>query len=634
MPPNAAAAAATSTADDAANLPRWDLGRFGFESPFSSAIDQHLEETKARAKAFKATYEGKLAYTSLLNAIAEMEEISTRKALVSSFISLSYDVLLDDDALKKRKGAISQIQSEITGDYLEWFELDVASMSQEDLDQHFTKEPELMAKYQAYLDELRRQRPHNLDKNVERALTVRNPYAGTRPLVSFFDKELSLMRFDLGGDETAVNMEVLLSRLSSSKDADVRALCLHKLNEGLSGAMARVAALSLSSVSGSWLIENKERSYQDLRSRRNLGNNCPDAVVDSLLRGVRSAGVPLCLRYYAMKKQILKQTQGLERFRWSDRNAPIEITKGKDGDEDKITWQAAVEMVERGYRKFSPRMAELFMNMVNEKRIDVPAVDGKKGGAYCAGVVPGVGPYQLLNFDGTKHDVATLAHESGHGCHDILAYKQGYLQYHPPLTLAETASIFGEMIIFQDLLAIAETPEEKLTLLMSKIDDVINSVVRQCSFDRFEELAHTARANGELSSEELDSFWLQAMKEYYGTPGEDSPFDAYDDVTHLWSYVPHFHHVPFYVYSYAFADLVVGTLYHSYKTSPDGFEDRLLDLLSAGGTKDFATALQPFGLDPASPSFWEDALKAHLGGLVEEAEALAAELGFAQTCSS
>lgn len=209
-----------------------------------------------------------------------------------------------------------------------------------------------------------------------------------------------------------------------------------------------------------------------------------------------------------MKKEILRQTQGLDQFRWSDRNAPLSLAS--DGGEEKkeeeevITWEAAVEMVERGYRKFSPKMAEIFMGMVNEKRIDVPATLGKKGGAYCAGVVPSVGPFQLLNFDGTKHDVATLAHESGHGCHDILAYKQGYLQYHPPLALAETASIFGEMIVFRDLLALAMTKKERLTLLMSKIDDVINSVVCQCSFDRsfdrFEELSHTARANGELSS--------------------------------------------------------------------------------------------------------------------------------------
>ena len=222
-----------------------------------------------------------------------------------------------------------------------------------------------------------------------------------------------------------------------------------------------------------------------------------------------------------------------------------------------------------------------------------------------------------------------------------MAYEQGYLQYHPPLTLAETASIFGEMIVFRDLLALTKTKQERLKLLMSKIDDVINSVVRQCSFDRFEELIHLAREKGELSSDELDNFWKQTMEEYYGKVGgsdgsedgssEDdntSPFDSYDNTSHLWSYVPHFHHVPFYVYSYAFADLVVGTLYNSFLKTPEGFEGRLLELLKAGGTKDFATALSPFGLDPTSSSFWEDALEAHLGGLINEAEIIANELGY------
>lgn len=622
----------------AIDSPRWDLSRFGFESPFSRDIDDHLAETKQLAVAFQETYEGKLTADadtscSLLQAISDFEAISVRRALVSSFLSLSYDTQLFDDDLKKRKGAVSQIQSEIQGNHLEWFELECAELSTETLEQYWKMEPGLQ-KYTAFLEQVRRQQPHNLDKTVERALTVRSPYAGTRPLVSFYDKELSLMTFQLMGDSEMVNMEVLLSRLGSSKDAAVRADCLKQLNDGLDGAVARVASLALSSVAGSWLIENKERTYEALRSRRNLDNNCPDAVVDSLLQGVRTAGVPLCKRYYTMKKRILKHTQGLTTFRWSDRNAPIDISSSGgvyEAEAESITWDAAVGMVERGYRKFSPRMADLFMNMVNEKRIDVPAVNGKKGGAYCAGVVPGVGPYQLLNFEGTKRDVATLAHESGHGCHDILAYSQGYLQYHPPLTLAETASIFGEMIVFRDLLEMAKTPQEKLSILMEKIDDTINSVVRQCSFDRFEELAHTARENGELSTEELDNFWMQAVKEYYGTPGQDSPFDSYDDISHLWSYVPHFIHVPFYVYSYAFADLVVGTLYHSFQTAPEGFEDRLLDLLSAGGTRDFAIALKPFGLDPSCPVFWEDALNAHLGGLMEEAEALATKLGFTES---
>eukprot|EP00977_Amphora_coffeiformis_P027501 scaffold34615_cov180-Amphora_coffeaeformis.AAC.23 len=628
--------------------------RFGFTSPFDENIDAHLEQTKSLAKAFREAYENKLespASCSLLQALEEYESIAARKGLIGSYLSLSYDTRLNDDVLKKRKGALSQLQSSIVGDYLEWFTLDVASLSHDVLEEHYKATPGL-TKYKAFLEELQRQKPHDLAKDVERALTVRAPYSGTRPVVSFLDKELSLVKFDLEDGQPPVNMEVLLSKLSSSKDAEVRAKCLRVLNQGLNQSITRVAALSLSAVSGSWLIENKERKYATLRSRRNLDNNCPDNVVESLLKGVRSEGVILCKRYYSLKKQILQATQGLEKFTWSDRNAPIAISGSNDAEgsgttansaegvvggegspqnEEKISWKRAVKMVERGYRKFSPHMADLFLSMVNEQRIDVPAVDHKKGGAYCAGVIPGVGPFQLLNFDGTFHDVATLAHESGHGCHDILAYKNGYLQYHPPLTLAETASIFGEMIVFRDLLSLTGSPQERLALVMNKIDDVVNSVVRQCSFDRFEELAHSAREDGELSCDELDAFWKQAMEEYYGKAqdeGGDSPFDSYQDTEHLWSYVPHFHHVPFYVYSYAFADLVVGTLYNSFLTTPEGFEGRLLDLLSAGGTRDFATALAPFGLDPASPSFWADALQAHLGGLVDEAESLATELGY------
>lgn len=611
------------------SLPRWDLSPFGFASPFSEDVDAHLDETASLARAFKAKYEGKLGELSLLSAIGEYEEISTRSTLVSSYLHLSYDTSLEDDALKKRKGALSQRQSEIYGDNLEWFSLDIAEIDDAVLAKQFSDEPGLTA-YRSYIDELRRQRPHNLSKDVERALTVRSPYSGTHPLVSFFDKELSLMRFRIDDDDDGkdVNMEVLLSRMQASTDSKFRAKCLRALNDGLAGSVSRTAALSLSSVAGSWLIENKERKYENLRSRRNLDNNCPDAVVDSLLDGVREAGVPLCKRFYGLKKAILRKTQGLEKLRWSDRNAPMDIGGASD---DKISWEEAVAMVEQGYGKFSPRMRDLFVSMVNDKRIDVPATDGKKGGAYCAGVTPGIGPFQLLNFDGTKQDVATLAHESGHGCHDILAYGQGHLQYHPPLTLAETASIFGEMIVFRDLLAKSSSKEEELTLLMSKIDDVVNSVVRQCSFDRFEELVHTAREKGELAADELDGYWLTALREYYGKEsdaGGDSPFDSYDDVDHLWSYVPHFHHVPFYVYSYAFADLVVGTLYNNFLTNREGFEGRLIDLLSAGGTKNFADALAPFGLDPTSPTFWVDALNAHLGELVNEAEKIAKELGY------
>jgi len=601
-------------------LPRWDLSRFGFESPFDSKLDDRVNEIRDRAARFKASFEGKLE-SELLDAVTEYQEIITKKSAISCYTSLSFDTALNNDSLKKRKAEISEKHAQITGNSLEWFELDLAAMEEGPLTAQYAKKPKLND-FKSFIDEARRQRPHNLAKDVERALTVRQPYSGKTPAVQFFDQELSLLRFDLGTEDLKdVNMEVLLSRLGSSKDAAFRRIALKALNSGLQGSMARIAGLSLNMVCGSWLIENKERGYTNLRSRRNLDNNVPDAVIDSLLKGVREAGVPLSKRYYGLKKAILKKTQGLEQFHWSDRNAPIDVGATDDA---KISWGAAVDMVEAGYSKFSPTMAGMFKDMIAEKRIDVPAVNHKKAGAYCSGVVPGLGPFQLLNFDGSKQDVATLAHESGHGCHDILAYPQGTLQYHPPLTLAETASIFGEMIVFRDLLAKAPSKADRLAMLIEKIDDVVNSVVRQCSFDYFEELVHSARVKGDVAPEEMCKLWQQAVVDYYGPEGE--VFDKYDDISHLWAYVPHFHHVPFYVYSYAFADLVVGSLYNAYLVSPDGFEAKLLDLLRAGGTKDFVTALTPFGLEPQNPAFWAKALEAHIGGLVEEAEKLAAEL--------
>jgi oligoendopeptidase F len=384
-------------------LPRWDLNsQFGFESPFCKEIDESLERIEKDARHFRSTYEPNLE-ENLLAAITEYEQISIQRAKIASYLSLSYDTQLNDDNLKKRKGALSQIQASIVGDYLEWFTLDLANIPTETVNTLMEKTPELN-KYKAFVEEVQRSKPHDLSKEVERALTVRSPYVGTRPLVSFLDKELSLIKFDLQDGNGPVNMEVLLSKMSSSKDSSVRAQCMKTLNDGLGNSLVRVASLSLSAVAGSWLIENKERSYKGLRSARNLGNNCPDEVVDSLLQAVRSKGVIFCKRFYAMKKNILQQTQGLETFRWSDRNAPIDIQIGEEEkkEEERISWDEAVSMVDRGYRKFSPQMADLFMGMVNEKRIDVPAVDHKKGGAYCAGVVPDVGPFQLLNFDGTK----------------------------------------------------------------------------------------------------------------------------------------------------------------------------------------------------------------------------------------
>mmetsp|Transcript_10493 Transcript_10493/g.18007 ORF Transcript_10493/g.18007 Transcript_10493/m.18007 type:complete len:664 (+) Transcript_10493:151-2142(+) len=606
---------------DLAACPRWDLERhFGYKNPSDPAIDADLGALEVQCKQFQQNYDGKLD-EHLLQAIRVYESIVTGSSKISSYISLSYDTQLENTELQKRKGAINQRMAEVSGDYLTFFELQLAELPDDAVHKQMEATPELRS-FDAYIKDTRKEKPHNLSQEVERALTVRSPYTGTSNVVDFYERALSKLRFQLD-DEKDLNLEVLLSRLSNSKDAGVRQRALQTLNDGLE-QVEDVAALSLNVVMGSWLIEKKERNHTAVRSRRNLSNNVPDKVVDALLEAVRGAGTPLCKRHYSLKKALLHKTQGLDKFTWADRNAALDIG-AKDQDET-YTWEEAVAAVKSGYQKFSPTMADLFQGMVDEKRIDVPAVDGKKGGAYCSAAVPGIGPFQLLNFEGTKGDVMTLAHESGHGCHDILAYPQGILQFHPPLTLAETASIFGEMIVFRDLLAKAPSKEDRLAMLMSKIDDIVNSVVRQCSFDNYEQQVHEARAKGQLAPADFCQMWEKSVVDYYGAPGEI--FDSYDDSSHLWTYVSHFHNVPFYVYSYAFADLVVGSLYGVYQQSSDGFEDKLLELLRAGGTKGFVEALAPFGLDPSQPDFWTNALEAHLGGLLNEAEELSKELGY------
>mmetsp|Transcript_25525 Transcript_25525/g.30979 ORF Transcript_25525/g.30979 Transcript_25525/m.30979 type:complete len:688 (-) Transcript_25525:67-2130(-) len=614
---NAAAAADAPEAAPTESLPRWDLERwFGFESPYDESIDDKMAELECQCRNFKETFDSKLD-TKLYDAIVAYEDIDKTLTTLLSYVMLAADVQMANQDMSKRKAALMQQYSGFSANYLTFFSLQLADLEDDALEVQYKATPELK-QYAPFIEDTRRSKPYNLSAEVERALSVRAPFSGKGPVVEYYGKELSYLRFDLDGEE--VNLEVILSKMSVSKDAEERSKLMKIVNDGLM-KFERTAALSLNMVAGSWHVENNERSFSNLRSSRNLSNNVPDEVVDSLIGSVGSTGVEYCKRFYKLKKDILKATQGLEKFSWADRNAPLSIGTSNDS----YTWDEAVEIVRAGYAKFSPVMADMFMDMVKEKRIDVPATNGKRGGAYCAAAW-GSGPFQLLNFNGTQRDVATLAHESGHGCHNILSYDQGILQFHPPLTLAEVASIFGEMIVFRDLLDKCPSKEDRLAMLLSKIDDIVNSVVRQVSFDKFEETVHMARANGQLTPEDMNKAWSDAMCQFYGQEGE--VFDTYQDTSHLWTYVSHFHNVPFYVYSYAFADLVVGSLYGVYQKSPEGFEDKLLALLRAGGTKDFVTALAPFGLDPSDPEFWQQALDAHLGGLMEEAEDLSKELGY------
>jgi oligoendopeptidase F len=425
-------------------------------------------------------------------------------------------------------------------------------------------------------------------------------------------------------------MEVLLNKMHASTDATFRAQCLATLHKGLSGPFTRTAALSLSLVTGSWHVENQERKYTHVRARRNLENKCSDDIVNIFLKVVRENGIPLCKDFYRLKRRILEKTQNIATFRWSDRNAPVVLQPGVDESPTQFTWQETVSVVERGYESFCGEMKDMFQRLVKEQRIDVFARNGKKGGAYCTGVVPEVGPFILLNCTGTEQDIMTLAHESGHACHNMLAYQHGYLQFQPPLMLAETASIFGETIVFRDMLQHTHDTRKQLSMLVSHLDRIMNTVVRQCCFDLFEEKVHAARSQGELSVIQLDGLWMECIREFYGTePSKqgDSPFDSYENAEHLWSIVSHFHEVPFYVHSYAFANLMVGALCNKWDTSTiHDFKDQYLKLLASGGTKTIEESFQEFGFFMTTPAFWNTALTTYIGSMLSRATCLANDL--------
>ncbi|PHJ23770.1 peptidase family m3 protein [Cystoisospora suis] len=494
-----------SASDFARTLPRWDLDRhFPYTSIEDEALDEELAEIERRAKVFMETYKGRL-HEKLYEAIREYEEIEEALGQGRCYSYLVESVKKTDTVVVKRRSHLSAKQSRISADYLTFFDLELAELNEKSL-QDQLKRHHGLRHYKPYIDLTRKRRPHLLSEEVERALDVRRPWASSLPVVDYFQQRIAESRFKMPGENEEVNLEVLLTKTVSS-DPHTRRLALKTVNEGLkTNAITNFAALALNVVAGSWHIEMKERNYRTMRSRRNESNNVPDEVVDALLAAVRTTGVDLTKKYYRLKKSILKKVSGITEFTWADRNAPL----GLESDSRTFSFEEAKRIVEEGYRKFSPTMADMFLKFVEEKRIDMPAVHGKRTGAFCHSCTTKLGPFQCLNYTGNRRDVETLAHESGHACHAVLASPQGYLQFHPPLTQAETASTFGEMIVFRDLLAKSPNDEQRLSMLMSKLDSMVNTVVRQCSFDFFEELVHTARGNGTLGDDEFPKLWMHA----------------------------------------------------------------------------------------------------------------------------
>ncbi len=411
------------------------------------------------------------------------------------------------------------------------------------------------------------------------------------------------MRFKVGGKELAIEptLNFLQDRAGEKRKAAANALAkTFKDNE-------RTFALVTNTLAKDKEISDRWRGFKDVADSRHLNNRVEREVVDALVTSVRAAYPKLSHRYYKLKAGWFKK----KKLPHWDRNAPLPFAATGS-----IAWPEARHMVLSAYRGFSPDMAEIAERFFTDRWIDAPVRPGKAPGAFSHPTTPSAHPYVLMNYQGKPRDVMTLAHELGHGVHQVLAAKNGALMAPTPLTLAETASVFGEMLTFKRLLSETKNAKQRQALLAGKVEDMINTVVRQIAFYSFERAIHTERKNGELTAQRIGEIWLSVQGESLGPAIEIKP--GYET---FWMYIPHFIHSPFYVYAYAFGDCLVNSLYAVYEKASEGFAERYLDMLAAGGTKHYSELLKPFGLDARDPKFWDGGLSV-IAGMIDELEAM------------
>lgn len=462
--------------------------------------------------------------------------------------------------------------------------------------------------YEPWLRDSRTYRPHQLDDQLEKLLHEK-AVAGRSSWNRLFDETMADLVFEVDlpkGSQSLSSAETL--NLLSSGDGAARKAAAKALGKTL-GANVRLFSLITNTLAKDKEIEDKWRGFARPVSGRNLSNAVEDEVVDALSQSVRAAYPDLSHRYYKLKAKWF----GVRKLDYWDRNAPL-----PDDDDRLIRWDDAVEKVLDAYGQFSPKLVNVAQEFFDNNWIDTPVRPGKSPGAFAHSTVPSVHPYLLLNYQGKTRDVMTLAHELGHGVHQVLAGKQGHLMSDTPLTLAETASVFGEMLTFRKLLAEADSPKLRKAMLASKVEDMLNTVVRQIAFYEFERRVHEKRREGELLSEEICTIWMDVQTESLGPA-----IRFEEEYKYFWTYIPHFIHSPFYVYAYAFGDCLVNSLYAVYENASEGFAERYLEMLRAGGTLRHKELLAPFGLDASDPAFWQKGLGV-ISGLIDELEALEA----------
>jgi oligoendopeptidase F len=579
---------------------RWDLSDL-YGSPGDPALANDRKTVLLKAEDFEKMYRGRV---SMLNAAEFAEaldrysEILEKMGRLGSYAYLMWTTNTEDSALGKAVQESTELSSELTQKTIfftiEWLDMD------EKAARNLIRSRELSA-YRHYLETSRLDKPHTLEEKEEKILSAK-AVTGARAWVRFFDETLGASRFQMDGEELT---ESQILSLMSDPDRDIRRKASEIFTEGLS-RMKHPLTYVFNTLLADKHTNDRLRKYPHWLRARNMANEISDESVEALVDSV-TASYSLVHRFYRLKKQLL----GVDEMMEYDRYAPVLNSR------EKIRWEDARRMVLDAYTGFHPDMGSVAARFFDEKWIDAAVAPGKRGGAYSASTIPSAHPYVFMNYDGKIRDVQTLAHELGHGVHQFLSRKQGILQAGTPLTTAETASVFGEMLVFRKLLASLDKPEEKMALLVGKIDDTIATVFRQISMNRFEDRIHQARREeGELTSGRFSELWMETQAPVYG----DS-VTLTDNYRLWWSYIPHFIHTPGYVYAYAFGELLVLALYQEYLGSGDGFSEAYMTMLEKGGSDWPATLMSELGVDITDETFWNRGLQS-IESLIGEAEAL------------
>ena len=584
------------------NLPEWDLTDL-YPGPKSKPLADDLVRADSEASLFRETYQGKLSGLdgmTLVVAVETYEGLQEVLGRVMSYAQLVYAGDVSDPEVGRFYQTMQERVTVISTNLL-FFGLELNRIDDALLQAKLAESPAL-ARYAPWLRDLRSFRPHQLDDELERLLHEKQ-VTGRAAWTRLFDETMAALRFPLDGRQLT-SAEVL--HKLSDPDGAARKAAAKSLGQVL-GDNARTFALITNTLAKDKEIEDGWRGFARPVSARNLANFVEDQVVDALVGAVSQAYPRLSHRYYALKARWM----GVEQLAYWDRNAPL-----PEKDERVIPWAEARATVLAAYGDFSPELAAIGRRFFERPWIDAPVRPGKSPGAFAHPTVPGAHPYLLLNYQGQTRDVMTLAHELGHGVHQVLAGAQGALMADTPLTLAETASVFGEMLTFRALLAGESDPLRRKVMLAGKVEDMLNTVVRQIAFHEFERRIHDRRRQGELTAEEIGELWMEIQHESLGPAvGFEAEYRFY------WTYIPHFIHSPFYVYAYAFGDCLVNSLYAVYEQAAEGFAGKYLEMLKAGGSKRHKGLLAPFGLDAADPDFWTQGLGV-VGGFIDQLEAM------------